>query len=132
YVAADAQGQPVQQQELLGVQVIDVTNGRLLQTKESPASRLRLTPDGAYLLLDGWEDNGRWFEVWDARTLVLVTRLEQLEITTVPLLNSAGGYALLAGNAVGHQIYLRLMVAPYFKCAPVWTADGPIVWIAGQ
>lgn len=130
YVAADAQGQPVQQQEFLGVQVVDVSNGRLLQTKETPANRLRLTPDGAYLLLDGWDDNGRWFEVWGAATLVMVTRLEGLEITAVPLLN--GGYALLAGNANGNQIYLRLMVAPYFKCAPVWTADGPIVWIAGQ
>ncbi|MBX3058872.1 MAG: hypothetical protein KF770_20595 [Anaerolineae bacterium] len=130
-VVTDAQGQPVQQQESLGVQVVDVSDGRLLQTKETPANRLRLTPDGAYLLLDGWDDNGRWFEVWNATTLVMVTRLEGLEITAVPLLNSEGGYALLAGNNVGHQIYLRLMVAPYFKCAPVWTADDPIIWLAG-
>lgn len=131
YVDVDAQGQPVQQRELLGLQVVAVADGRLLQTKEIAADRLRLTPDGQYLLLDGWAEDKRWFEVWEADTLEMVTRLEGLEITAVPLLNSAGGYALLAGNASGNQIYLRLMVAPYFKCAPVWAADDPIVWVAG-
>lgn len=130
YVEADAHGQMVQRREAGGVQVVEVADGRLLQTKEVDADRLRLTPDGNYLLLDGWDEDKRWFEVWDANTLVMITRLEELEITAVPLLN--GGYALLAGNTDGFQIYLRLMVAPYFKCAPVWAADGPIVWMAGQ
>lgn len=131
-IVPDAAGVLHQERQSGGLQVVNVADGRLLQTKETPANRLRLTPDGAYLLLDGWDDNGRWFEVWNATTLVMVTRLEGLEITAVPLLNGEGGYALLAGNNVGHQIYLRLMVAPYFKCAPVWSADGPITWMAGQ
>ncbi len=131
-IVPDAAGVLHQERQFGGLQVVSVADGRLLETREVYAERLRLTPDGLYLLLDGWDEESRWFEVWNADTLEMVTRLEELEITAVPLLNSNEGYALLAGNTDGYQIYLRLMVAPYFKCAPVWTADGPIVWMAGQ
>ncbi|NJN54388.1 MAG: hypothetical protein HC804_06315 [Anaerolineae bacterium] len=126
--------EPEHQTEYLGLQVVDPVDGRLLASKETSAERLRLTPDGAYLLLDGWETDGRadglWFEVWDAVSLELITRLEDRQVTAVPLLD--GGYVLLASTADGQQLYLSLMSPPRFKCAPIWTADSSAFWIAGQ
>jgi DNA-binding beta-propeller fold protein YncE len=130
YIDADDEGQPVQQGEFLGLQAVNTADGQLLQTKETTAEKLRITPDGAYLLLDGWDENGRWLEVWNAVTLENITRLEDREVTAVPLLD--GGYALLASTTGGQQLYLSLMSPPRFKCAPVWIADGPIIWIAGH
>lgn len=125
--AEDDDAGQAQQADHLGLQVVDVATGHLLAARETTAEQLRLTPDGQYLLLDGWQENGRWFEVWDAASLERITRLEDREVTAVPLLD--GGYALLAGTSSGQQLYLSLMAPPRFKCAPVWTADSPIVWI---
>lgn len=130
FVEEAAEGQPMQHREFLGLQVVDTTNGRLLESKETPADRIRLTPDGTHLLLDGWTEEGRWMEVWKTAGLEMVTRLEDREVTAVPLLD--GGYALLAGSDNGHQLFFSLMPPPFFKCAPTWMADGPIVWVAGQ
>jgi hypothetical protein len=126
----DEAGEPVYQMEYLGVQVVDTADGRLLTTKETNAERLRLTPEGKYLLLDGWDERGRWFEVWQADTLEMITRLENREVTAVPLLD--GNYALLAGAADGYQLYLSLMTPPRFKCAPTWMAAGPITWVTRE
>ncbi len=129
-VEETAEGEPMYHQDSLGLQVVDTTDGRLLETKETLAALIRLTPDGAYLVLDGWTEEGRWMEVWKTAGLEMVTRLEDRQVTTVPLLD--GSYALLASSANGHQLFLSLMPPPFFKCAPTWMADGPIVWVAGQ
>lgn len=129
-VETNQEGEPIIQTEHPGLQVVAAADGRLLTTKDTTAERLRITPDGAYLLLDGWGANGRWFEVWQADTLGMITRLDGPEVTAVPLLD--GNYALLAGTASGQQLYLSLMAPPRFKCAPIWTADGPITWVTRE
>lgn len=67
----------------LAVRGIDVATGRLLADRDIDGGSssyiwvhyIRLMPDGAHLLLSGWNDSGYWTDILDTQRLERVTRL---------------------------------------------------------
>ena len=126
-IVEDDDGRPMQQLERQGLQVVDPASGYLLETRHTEADRVRMSRDGAYLLLDGWDQNGRWTEIIDAGSLKAVTRLNEWEVTAAP--QSDGGMVLLASRFREQQIEFAIVRPPAFAIEPAWSADPPASWL---
>lgn len=83
----------------LGLQVIDLARGLVVATRETEATRIRVTPDGAFLILDGWGPQTRWTEVVDAQSLQTIRRFS--------------GWRLAIGRRIGgERLYLASFDSP--------------------
>jgi hypothetical protein len=64
----------------LGLKVIDIASGRVLEQRASEASLISRTPDGAYLLLQEYGQDGLKTTILDTTTLAEVGVVEDYEV----------------------------------------------------
>lgn len=113
---------------LLGLQVIEVENGRKVASLDTQASGIRLTPDGAYLLLEGWGEQEPWTEVLDAATLERVAHLTGWEVVFSRQTDNQS--VLLARRSGQTTTELAVLDPRFFNVARSWQVEGHASWIA--
>ncbi|MBE7554988.1 MAG: hypothetical protein HS126_28385 [Anaerolineales bacterium] len=112
---------------LLGLQVIEVESGRKVASLDTRASGIRLTPDGAYLLLDGWGELEPWTEVLDAATLEEVAHLTGWEVV---LSRQTDNQPVLLARRPGQTTTELAVLDPRsFNVARSWQVEGQAFWI---
>jgi hypothetical protein len=114
-------------QTLLGLQVIEVESGRKVAGLDTQANGIRLTPDGAHLLLDGWGEQDLWTEVLDAATLEKVARLTGWEVVLSRQTDSQP--VLLARQPSQETTQLAILDPRSFTVAKSWQVEGNASWI---
>src|SRR5207237_6409991 len=67
-------------EESLGLQVVEVASGRKVAGIPSEATGVKITPDGAYLILEVRAGREGWTDVLDPTSLRRVARLERWEV----------------------------------------------------
>ncbi|MCL4294988.1 MAG: hypothetical protein KJ077_04645 [Anaerolineae bacterium] len=115
-------------QTSLGLQVIEVESGRKVASLDTPASGIRLTPDGTSLLLDGWGEQDPWIEVLDAATLEKVTRLTGWEVV---FSRQTDGQPIPLARQPGQATTGLAVLDPRsFNVIRSWSVEGHASWIA--
>ena len=114
-------------EEELGLQVIGVESGQIVTNQASRAERIRITPDGTYLLLEGWGPEERWTEVLERASLKRVARLVDWEVSVSRGLDRQ----LLALASRPGQSLSRLAVldTESFKVERSWTLETYAAWV---
>jgi hypothetical protein len=112
----------------LGLQVIEVESGHKLASRDIEAAGLRLTPDGTYLLLDGWDDQGQWTEVLNADSLESVARLAGWEVM---LSRRLDGQPVILARQPGEALTeLAVLDTQTFEVAHAWPVKSYASWVA--
>jgi hypothetical protein len=112
----------------LGLQVIEVESGQRIANRDTEATGIRLTPDGAYLLLDGWDEQGQWTEALDADSLESVARLAGWEVVLTRRMD--GQPAILARQPGAELTQLAVLDAQSFEIVHAWPVKGYASWVA--
>jgi hypothetical protein len=91
----DTDGNSEEIQTRLDLQVIAVESGRTVMSRNLEisgtwvsADRVQLTPDGVYLVVNGWRDGERWTEVFNAKRLERVAHLAGWQVVLTRRLDS--------------------------------------------
>lgn len=122
----DAQGDWQTTWVYLGLQVIDVESGRRKANLDSEASWIRITPDGAYLLLDGWGERERWTEVLDANSLQSVARLTEWGVVATRRMD--GQPIILASQPTQQRTQLAVLDSRSFDVIHSWSENSYASW----
>jgi len=124
----DANGNWELREDFLGLQVIDLGSGRQVTHQEGRADRIKISPDGATLMLAGWGETGPWTDVLDAATLRRVRRLTGWEAAAAGQLN--GRPVLLVSQPGEKAAQLALLDGESFEVIRAWSVQGYGVWVA--
>jgi hypothetical protein len=124
----DANGNWEYREEFLGLQVIDLGSGRQVARHESRADRIKISSDGATLMLAGWGETGPWTDVLDAATLRRVRRLTGWEAAVVQQLN--GQLVVVASQPGEKTTQLALLDGESFEVIRAWSVQGYGGWVA--
>lgn len=89
----------------LDIQLLDLPGGQRLDRQEIAVdgtwiavSDVTLTPDGAYLVLNGWNDGNRWAQVFEVERLKPVVHLQGWELV---ISRQVSGQSLILGSRWG-------------------------------
>lgn len=125
----DSQGYWQIEEASLGLQVFEVKSGRQIAHHDYEVIDLRLTPDGAVLLLLGWAERGGWTEVLDANDLEHLATLVEWEVGIAPRLD---GQPLLMASRPGPADTKFAIVDPNsFEIGSAWSKPGYAWWVKG-
>lgn len=124
----DEQGYWQVEEESLGLQVVEVDSVRQIAHRDSEATDIKITPDGAYLLLYGWGEQGeRWTEVLDATSLERLTYLADWEVMATRRLD---GQSLILATQYRHpQTSLAVLDPQSFDIVHTWSANTEAMWV---
>jgi hypothetical protein len=124
----DEQGYWQVEEESLGLQVVEVESGQQIAHRDSEATDIKITPDGAYLLLYGWGEQGeRWTEVLDATSLERLTYLADWEVMATRRLD---GQSLILATQYRHpQTSLAVLDPQSFDIVHTWSANTEAMWV---
>ena len=112
----------------LGLQVIEVESGHTIASQDTEATGIRLTSDGAYLLLDGWGEQEQWMEVLDADSLESVARLGGWEVVLTRRLD---GQPVILAQQLGEALtQLAVLDAQSFEFVHSWPVKSYASWVA--
>ena len=125
----DANGAWEFREDFLGLQVIDVDNGRQVAHQEGRAAGIKISPDGATLMLAGWGETAPWTDVLDAATLRRVRRLTGWETAALRQLN--GRPVVLASQPGEKATQLVLLDGESFEVIQAWSVQGFGRWVTG-
>ncbi len=116
------------EKESLGLQVVEVESGRQIAHRDSEATDIRISPDGAYLLLYGWGERGeRWTEVLDTTSLESLTYLADWEVMATRRLD--GQPLILATQHRYPQTSLAVLDPQSFSIVHTWSANTEAMWV---
>ena len=128
-----ATGRP-QREASLGLQVIDAESGGEMASRGSELSafRIRITPDGASLFVNGLQDRDKygrdlWTEVLDAQSLKLLARLEKWEVVGARRMDGQTVY--LASQPLDQPVQLAVLDPRSFEVIHSWTGSTYASWI---
>lgn len=121
----DARGGWQIEEELLGLQVVDVESGRVVARREGRATEVGFSPDGAHLLLSDWGLSGT--EVLDAGSLERVALLAGWEAAVTRRID--GRPVILARQFEGESGRVAVLDPASFEIAHSWPADGIVDWL---
>jgi hypothetical protein len=108
-------------QEGTGLVVIDIWKGTIIGRLETQATGIRITADGAYLLLSGWDDSG-WTEVVEAQTLERIAFIDQQDVIVTQRVD--GQPVILTSQFRGNQSGFALLDPQTFEVTHRWTVTG--------
>ncbi len=111
----------------LGVQVIETSSGRRMTRHDDTAKAIKMTLDGAHLLLHDWDGRQWWTDVLDAKSLQRVARLDDWEVVIARRLD--GQPILLAQNPY-HPALKALLDPRTFAVVHSWTASSYASWVS--
>jgi hypothetical protein len=110
----------------LGLQVIEASTGHELDTLESDATRIRISADRRYLILD-WGSTGS-IELVEAETLKVAGHVEDWEL--VASLRVDGQPVLLATQASeSGPTQLAMVASKTFEVLSEWSVSGLAYWL---
>jgi hypothetical protein len=115
----------------LGVQVVETPGGRLIggaPVEGSGVGVIELTPDGAHLLLRGWEAGNTWTEVLDARSLRRTARLVGWDVVASRRLD--GQLVVLASQRGQPTSQLAVLDPTSFEVVRSWSVGTDAGWLA--
>jgi hypothetical protein len=115
-------------EESLGLQVVDVESGRIIATRDTEAERIRATPGGAYLLLDGWGERGHWTEALDADRLERTAHIRGWEVVATRRMD--GQPMFLASRAAQGRTQFAVLAPRWFSTIHSWSVTGHASWVA--
>jgi len=124
---ADGNSQSVEAK--LELQVIDMKRSQLVASREIhipgtwiAADGVKFTPDGAFLVLNGWKDGGRWSEVLEAKSLKLVADLDGWELV---LTRRVDGQPIVLGDKwqEGKLVEFALLNPRTFEIGEIWKVE---------
>lgn len=127
-VTRDAEGNRQYDEEFLGLQVVDVESGRITASRDIEALNIRITPDGAHLLINGPGQRGLWTEAIDARSLQSITRITEWEV--IPTRTLDGQPIILANQSNERRSELALLDPKSFDAIYSWVADTYAMWVS--
>jgi len=109
--------------------VIDVANDRIIARRDSDAENITISPDGAYVFLDGRGQYTRWMEVLDARSLARVKRLDEgWQIVATRRMD--GQQIILASHLLQQPTPLAVLDPRTFEIIRSWSAGAEASWVA--
>jgi hypothetical protein len=111
----------------LGLQVIDVESGRRVASRESEASGVRITLDGAHGLLNGWGEQEQWAEVFDVDSLEPVGRLAGWEVAAIRQVE--GRPVIVASHPGENTTRFAVFDARSLDAIHSWAAKGYAAWL---
>lgn len=111
----------------LGLQVIEVESGHKIASHDSEALEIKLSPDGAFLILAGWHEETRWTEVLNAGSLQTIKRLEKWELIFTRRLD--GRPIILASQPSQHETQLAMLDPQSFDIAHSWSVPAYASWL---
>jgi hypothetical protein len=124
----DAQGHWETAEASTGLQVVEPQSGRLLARAESGGAAVRVTPDGAYLLVGGWEQGQPWTEARDAQSLEVVAHLAGWKAMATRRL---GGLPAAVASQFGRQAtHLAILDDRSFDVVRSWSVPNFASWVA--
>jgi len=118
-------------QEAFPLQAVDADTGRLLSSytpERQGTYGLRLSPDGAYLILDGWERDQRWSDVLFTDSLELVAAVNGWEVQAIQ--GPDGALTWLGSRPDAIRTSLAFLDPETFKLRSTWTVNGYPVFLA--
>jgi len=112
----------------LGLQVVDVESGRKIAQQDSEGIAIKMTPDGAYLLLlNHTPDNRWWTDVLDAESLQPVAQLEDRDVMVTRRMN---GQPLFVAQTIPERATRLAVLDPRsFDIVHSWAFNGYASWI---
>ena len=122
---AGAEREPVQTP--LGLLVVDTATGRRLAWRETQATQIGISHDGATLFMVGWGQDAPWTEAVDAQSLARLALLNGWEARTVPALD--GREIVVAARPHVGQSRLALLEPGTFKIAAEWQPVVDDMWV---
>jgi hypothetical protein len=124
----NAQGHWETAEASTGLQVVDPRSGRLLARAESGGAAVSVTPDGAHLLVGGWDQGQPWTEARDAQSLEVVARLAGWKATATLRLD---GLPAAVASQFGRQAtHLAILDARSFDVVRSWSVPNVASWVA--
>ena len=127
----DQQGNWQISQTPLGLEIIDTSDGSRVMHIETDAADLSLSPDGHFLYLRNWEDDGPWTEVFDTSSRQITTR--QAGIYATPALRMNGEPLLVSTYSLSEVSHRMGIFQPDGLRALIeWTGPDYIAWLTPQ
>jgi len=102
----------------LGLKVIDVKTGGILNQLDTDATQLALSPDESRIYLQGWKDDQPWTDVVSTDDLKLIHHLDNTTLAPVKLLN--GKIVLIANQKVSGGISLGIADPGTLEIGTTW------------
>jgi hypothetical protein len=117
--ALDTNGEPQETNESLGLEVIKVAKGEKLASAASEATWIKITTDGAHLLLGNW-GQGK-IDILDTNNLKNVDELGPWDAVVAQTLN---GYSMILASQSGDSLTRLAVLDPQtFHIIRTWTAQ---------
>jgi hypothetical protein len=128
----DQQGNWQMSQTPLGLEIIDVGDGRRIMHVETDAIEMSLSPDGRFLYLRNWAEAEPWTEVFDTSSRQIIAR--KAGIYATPALCISGKSMLASTYSPNNEESYRMGIfqADSLKVMIEWTGPDYIGWLAPQ
>lgn len=111
----------------LGLKVIDIASGRVLDQLESEAAQISRTSDDAYLLLYEYNQDGPMTTILDAGTLEEVGTLDAYDVAFTYQLN--GQPALVGTQYTTQGVEMAVLDMQTFDVTHSWSAADQTLWV---
>lgn len=126
--------QQTQRQQPLGLQVVNIENGRQIATYGSNAVYSRVSPDGARLYLEGWDASNEHSkvqtEVLDTKTLQKVGQAGQWQVLPTPRLD--GQSIVLGAQYSSKETQFAVLDPDSLNVIHSWTVSGWATWVLNR
>jgi len=124
----DLSGNWTLNEAILPLRVINPATGMVSAEREVDAQTVRLTADGARLLLDGWTERGPITHVLDAQTLEPITDIAGPVV--VVTLDSAGQLRVVGQPFYDQPPVMSILDPVTYEPLVEWRTEGPASWVA--
>jgi hypothetical protein len=115
-------------QTMLGLEIIQPNDGSRVERIETDAAELSMSPDGRFLYLRNWANDGPWTEIFDTSSQKLITRKEGLYAT--PALQMNGEFLLVSTYSSSETAHHMSVLEPdSLNVLTEWTAPDYISWL---
>jgi hypothetical protein len=121
------------QETSLGLKVIQVADGEILATVDTPATQIAWGPDSRHLLLGGWDRSGNvWTDVLDLENQEVQAHLPAMDLLIAERVNGA---PLIAASSTRSGPFSQVQLVDSTSWGPLyeWTISGYAdIWYAGR
>ena len=127
----DQQGNWQMSQTPLGADIIQTSDGSRVMHIETDAADLSLSPDGRFLYLRNWEDDGPWTEVFDTSSRQIIAR--KVGTYATPALRMNGEPLLVSTYSLSEVSHRMGIFQPDgLRVLTEWTGPDYIAWLTPQ
>ena len=115
----------------LGLQVIAVEDGNLIDQFETDATSIDMSPDGQYLFLRGWKndsDGTAWTEIFDTSSNSIVKHVDGVSLIQTHRID--GQAILMSSRPIGENAFIMAVIEPdIWAIVTEWKGPDYIGWL---